>query len=112
MTLHQYLEQAVNPMTGIMPTNPSYTDITRMVRLVPVPHGVQSSSNNKIRVVSPTHHHNAFDDLVGPVSAQAHYEVGLRAGERIAVASGHSNSYDEYSASLLEVPVGDDHSRT
>src|SRR5438876_477400 len=30
MALHQYLEQAVNPMTGIMPTSPSYTEITRV----------------------------------------------------------------------------------
>jgi hypothetical protein len=111
MALLRYLEQAVNPMTGIMPTSPSYTDITRMVGQVPVPHGVQSSSNNKIRVVSPVHHHNVFDDPVGPVSAQAHYEAGHRAGEHVAVASGQSNSHDEYSASLLEVPVGDDQSR-
>ena len=111
MKLPQYLEQAVNPMTGIMPSSPSYTDITRMVGQVPVPHGVQRSSYNDTRVMGPVHHHNAFDDLVGPVSAQAHHEAGRSAGEHVAAVSGQSDSHDEYSVSLLEIPIGDDRSR-
>jgi hypothetical protein len=88
MALPQHLEQAVNPMTGIMPTSPSYKEITRMIGYVPVPHGIQSSSNNNIRLVSPAHQHNAINDPVGPVSAQAHYEAGRRAEGGVAVASG------------------------
>lgn len=107
----QDLEQAVNSMTGTMPTSLLYTDITRVVEQVPVPNCVQISSND-ILVVSPAQYHNAFDDFVGPISAQAHYEARRRAEERVAVASGQSSSHDEYSASLLEVPVGDDQSRS